>query len=419
MITILAIEGVALICLFVCSAFFSSAETAFFSLDTIQIHQIRRRRPASGKRIEHLLSTPSKLLSTILIGNTLVNVAAASLGYAITQYVVPDGYTEAVAIPAMVLLLVLFGEVAPKRFAIRRPEAMSIAYAPLLPTLITVFTPMRVLLDVVTHLFKKDIQTREDDSLTEDEFLTAVEVGEEEGVLDEDERDMVDGIIRLEDTQASDVMTPRVDLIGIDLEDDPTTYHAIVTGCSFRYLPVYNETLDNIEDLLDVSQYLLDDKLDFKAALMKPLYVPETAPLDTLLATFQREKRRVAVVADEYGGTAGLITRGDVLEEIIEYAGDEREEEKLTIENVGPDRWLIDGSTSLEEINYELDLDLEAEGADRIAGWVSAIAEHIPKPGEVVEAQGCSITVNRIRKNRITLVQLEKLPDDDDDPEDD
>lgn len=144
--------------------------------------------------------------------------------------------------------------------------------------------------------------------------------------------------------------------------------------------------------------------------MIPAFFVPETAPLDTLLRTFQKENKRVAIVADEYGGTAGLITLGDILEEIAADVDTEFGEQKPDIQPAGENRWLVDGTTSLEDINYELDLDLEAEGADRIAGWVSAQAEHIPKSGEVVKAQRCKAIVQQVRKQRVTLVLLERLP---------
>jgi putative hemolysin len=142
--------------------------------------------------------------------------------------------------------------------------------------------------------------------------------------------------------------------------------------------------------------------------MTQPKFVPETAPLDTLLTTFQQENYRVAVVSDEFGGTAGLITRGDILEEIAEDVDNEYGEERLTIQALSETSWLVDGSVSLEDINYELDMDLEADGADRIAGWVSAQAERIPRPGEVVEAQGCRATAQTVRRQRIMLVRIER-----------
>jgi CBS domain containing-hemolysin-like protein len=308
----------------------------------------------------------------------------------------------------MTLLLLIFGEVAPKRFAMSRPERLAAVYSPVLTVLIVIMTPVRAALETVTGFFNKYLGARKR-SLTEDEFLTVVEVGEEEGVLDEEERTMVDGIIRLEETQASEIMTPRVDLVGIDLEDPPEETERIARSVKFRYVPVYRETLDHPEGFLDVPRFLLSKEHDLKAAMVPAFFVPETAPLDTLLTTFQKENRRVAFVADEYGGTAGLVTRGDILEEIVDDVENEYGEEKPEIQKVGDDRWLVDGTTSLEDINYELDLTLEAEGADRIAGWVSAQAERIPRTGEMVEAQGCRATVERARKNRVTAVLLEKV----------
>lgn len=403
---VLIIQCVALLFLLLCSAFFSSSETCLFSLNSVEVGRIRRRHARAADRIENMLDNPTSLLSTILIGNTIVNIAAASLGFSILNTLRID-HAEFIAIPAMTILLLIFGEVAPKRLAMKRAADLASLYSPFLLFLIGAMKPFRLALEHAASLFARDL-TEYSKTLTEDEFLTVVEVGEEEGVLDEEERTMVDGIIRLEETQASDVMTPRVDLIGIDLTDPPEEQEAVARRSHYRYLPVYRETLDSIEGFLDVPRFLLSEGHDLSIAMTQPRFVPETAPLDTLLTTFQRENYRVAVVSDEFGGTAGLITRGDILEEIAEDVDNEYGEERLTIQTVSETSWLVDGSVSLEDINYELDMDLEADGADRIAGWVSAQAERIPRPGEVVEAQGCRATVQTVRRQRIMLVMLEK-----------
>ncbi len=408
MTALLVVEGITLLFLFACSAFFSSSETALFSLDPLKLHRIRKARPQRARQIEALMDRPEALLSTILIGNTLVNVAAASLGFAIAETLFPSR-GEAIAIPAVTICLLILGEVAPKRLAMSRAARLAVLYAPVLKTTMRSLTPLRILLEKATGLFRRESSGMQD-GLTEDEFLTVVEVGEEEGVLDEEERTMVDGIIRLEETQASDVMTPRVDLIGIDLDDPPEEQRRTAESVRFRYLPVYRETPDNPEGFLDVPRFLLSHEHRLEDAMVPPFAVPETVPLDTLLTTFQKENRRVAFVVDEYGGTAGLVTRGDILEEIVADVDNEYTEAKLTMQQVGEKRWLLDGSMSLEDINYELDTNLEAEGADRIAGWVSAQAERIPRTGESFEAQGVRATVQRVRRHRITLVLLEKLP---------
>lgn len=403
---ILIIQCVVLVLLLLCSAFFSSSETCLFSLNSLQISRIREKHESAARLIESLLEQPTSLLSTILIGNTLVNVSLASLGYVVLRDLGVH-HAEAIAIPAETAILLIFGEVAPKRIAMTHSAQMATLYARPLSLLIRILKPFRFALEKAAALFARDLHAA-DNGLTEDEFRTVVEVGEEEGVLDEEEREMVDGIIRLEETQASDVMTPRVDLIGIDVTDPPEEQEAIARSCRYRYLPLYRESLDSIEGFLDVPRFLLSEGHDLSIAVLQAKFVPETAPLDTLLTTFQKENCRVAVVSDEFGGTAGLITRGDILEEIAQDVDNEFGEEALDIQQVGESSWLVDGSVSLEDINYELDMDLEADGADRVAGWVTAQAERIPRPGEIVEAQNCRATVQTVRRQRVLLVMIEK-----------
>lgn len=401
-------EGLGLALLLVFSAFFSSAETALFALNPIHVHRIGRRRPAAAARLRALLARPSRLLSTILIGNTIVNVAASALGYIVAETLLP-ARGEAVAIPVMTILLLLFGEVAPKRLAMIRGAWLAVYYAPVLSVLIRLATPMRWVLEQIAGLFRRQLRAAET-SLTEDEFRTVVEVGEEEGVLDEEERTMVDGIIRLEETQAKDVMTPRVDLVGIDLEDPAEEQEQVIRGVRYRYLPVYRDSPDQVEGFLDVPRFLLTEQPSIAACTIPSFSVPETVPLDTLLSTFQREGRRVAFVADEFGGTAGLVTRGDILEEIADDAINEYGHEKPELQQVDEDRWVADGRASLEDINYELDRELEAEGADRIAGWISANLKRLPRSGDTVEGQGCRATVLTVRKRRVLSAELVCVP---------
>ena len=304
--------AVVLVALLGLSAFFSSAETALFSLSPMQIHRLRRHHPKAAKQIEDLLSTPTDLLSSILIGNTIVNVSAANLGYVLAERWVPT-HGELIAIPVMTLLLITLGEVAPKRLAVRKPDILALRYLGPLRLLIWICTPLHALLDKITQSFHEHLVPHHP-ALTEAELMTAVDVGHSEGVLNKEERMMVDGIIRLEKLQAKDVMTPRVDLIGIDLEDDPATWPATCRKARFRFLPAFSGDLDHVKGFVDVARFLIDSGNDVTAALHPHFYVPDTAPLDTLLTMFQQQSRRLAIVIDEYGGTAGLITLGDILD---------------------------------------------------------------------------------------------------------
>ena len=400
-------ESVCLVVLLGLSAFFSSAETALFSLSPMQTHRLRRYHPRATKQIEALLAAPAGLLSCILIGNTIVNVAAANLGYVVAEQFWPRN-GELIAIPLVTLLLIIFGEVTPKRLAVRNPEILSLYYLKPLRFLIWLCTPIHTLLDAITHTFREHLVPHRP-ALTEAELLTAVDIGHEEGVINKDERMMVDGIIRLEKLQAKDVMTPRVDLIGLDLEGDPADWPAICRKARFRFLPAFSGDMDHVKGFVDVGRYLMDPDSDITASLHPHFYVPDTAPLDTLLTMFQQQARRLAIVIDEYGGTAGLITRGDILDEIAEFAGEKPDGQSQNIEPSGYNRWQVNGNTSLEEVNFELGLELDADGADRIAGWVTAQAKRFPKTGDLIEVKSCRVTVLQMRKHRITRVQIEKL----------
>lgn len=404
---IVAIQAAVLVALFCASAFFSSAEMAFFSLSPIHIHRIGRTRPQAARRIEAILSSPTGILSTILIGNTVVNVIAADLGFVLTEHLLP-GYGASIAIPAMTILILIFGELAPKRLAARDPARLAVVFLPVVSALMVAFLPARRLMELATRLFERQF-TRHQNPMSGPELRTVVDVGQQEGVLSDEESVMIDGIIRLEKIEARDVMTPRVDIVGIDLTEDPATFVAAARKASHRYLPAYRGTLDQVDGFVDVPRFLLSGDADIHKAMLPHFYVPDTAPLDNLLAIFQHEGLRIAVVIDEYGGTAGLLTWGDIVEEIVPdvNAGPGRKQPR--IQPLGPAKWLVDASTSLEDVNDELDLHLSSDGADRLAGWVSEQAERFPRTGEVVEAQGCRATVGEIKKHRIRTVILEKV----------
>ena len=404
------VQGVSLLLLILLSAFFSSAETAYFSLNAVQVQRLKHRNPLRGARIVAQLSQPTRLLSTLLIGNTLANITISSLGYAIIDGIPQLGrYSAAIAIPVMTFVLLIFGEVAPKRYAITHAERLTPLFSALLDFWMRVFTPLAAFLNVLAARARRSLKP-ERKSLSDEELLTAVELGAESGILDEEERSMVDGIMRLSEMTASDVMTPRVDIAGLDLDDPPDQHLAAARQAHYHYLPVYRGTPDAIEGFLDVPHFLLDPEHNVRKATVAALFVPETVALDDLLITLQRNQLHIACVLDEFGGTAGLISRGDIIETITGEIPLGTEQETPEIQPLDANRWLIDGSTSLDEINHELDLELEADGVDRIAGWVTAQAGRFLHAGEGVEAQGCRVQVRRQRKLRIEQVVLERLP---------
>jgi putative hemolysin len=407
MTSLIVLEITILVVLLALSAFFSCAETAFFSLNPVHIHRIRRSKPGIARAIEARLATPTHLLSTLLIGNTLVNVATASLAFVIADQMWP-GYGAQIAIPTMMLIIIVFGEVLPKRLAVRHPEPIAAVSLRSISIAITLLAPLRNLLEWITRSLEGSFKPRRR-ALSGEDLMAVVDVSHTEGVLNPEERAMVDGILRLENIQARDVMTPRVDLIGVDINGDLNEQIAIARKYHFHYLPVFRDSLDHIEGFLDVPKFLLAPQPDLKTAMLPHFYVPDTATLDSLLTTFHQQNRRLAIVIDEYGGTAGMITRGDILDEIAESVSNEFGGSNPDIQPQGINRWLVNGNTSVEEVNYELDLHLEAEGVDRIAGWFTYHTEHVPRINETLEIQSCRATAKEVKKHRITRLLIERI----------
>lgn len=401
-------EIVIFVLLLFASAFFSSSETSFFSLNPLQVRRLTQRNPKAGKRVHEMLANPTSLLSTVLIGNTIVNVAIAAIGFDVAGKLVP-GFGELVAIPVVTAVLIIFGEAAPKRFGLRKAEHLAPFYVPPLRALTIVFTPLRLLLEKLTQVFGSAFRMR-GRGMSEDEFKTILEIGNEEGILNADELAMIKSIIQLEDMKASDVMTPRVDIVGIDLDDQSVDAVDVAQKARRKFLPMYRGELENIEGFLNVRRFLLDSEHRIALAREDVFFVPETTPLNRLLLQFQNERRRIALVVDEYGGIAGVVTRGDILEEITGEIYQELNRPRPLFQPAGPNRWLMDANFSLEELDRKLGLNLEAEGADRLAGWIAHHLGHLPEKDDIVEAQGVRVTVLQTQRLRVTLAQLEILP---------
>ena len=392
------------------SAFFSGSETAFFSLDPLQRKRLLDAAPpTAAARLRALLASPTRLLSTILIGNTLVNVALSNAGYALAHRLrLPSPETLSVA--AVTTLLVLFGELGPKRLGLRHTAAFLRHAALPVTVLQPVLAPLRLLLDAVSRRFAHAFRPR-GRTLSEEEFETVLDISREQGVLNTDELAMIKAIVDLEDLHASDVMTPRVDFLGIDLDDPDLDPVAAARSARHPFLILHRTHYDEIAGFLDVRRYLLDPAHSIPAATLPPVYVPESVPLNRLLVRFQKEKIRIAVVVDEYGGVAGLLTRGDILEEITGDIYSELAKPRPVFQSAGPHSWLVDPNISLEELNRKLLLSLEAETSDRLAGWIAERLGALPRPGDVVQIPGLRVRVLQAEKLRVTLALVEKLPD--------
>ena len=387
---------VVLALLFLLSAFFSSAETVLLSLTGAQRARIKARNAAADRRIANCLSDKALLFSTLLVGNTFVNFAIAALGYRIMSEHLPSGGW--LAVPVMTVLLLFLGEITPKRLALLLTEEIAPAYASLLLFWRAVLTPFNVILRFTSRAFAPAL-ARERRALSDDELISVLDSAAEHGDVSQRDADMIEGVLRLSELSANDEMTPRVDIEGYDIDLPEETRQNALARARHRYLPVFRRTPDAIEGVIDRETGEIEDAV----------FVPETVTLDDLLVTFARSRKPLAVVLDEYGGTAGIISPDDILELIVGPAAFGNPGSEPQIVRKAPNVWEIDARASLDEINRTLDVELDAEDADRLSGWVQFHAERLPHVGQEIEADGCRATVLKRRHRRVTLVRLEVL----------
>lgn len=405
----LAVFGVVFVALFALSAYFSGCETAMLSLSPLQIQRVKVRNRKLGERLSAMLGQPEVLLSTLLIGNTFVNAALASVGFAFVSQCgwVPKAYAEVTSIVAVTLLVLLFGEISPKQFAIRHAEALVPFLVRTLSVAIPLLWPLSWCLRKLLSPFRKTLKP-ESRAVSDEELVSVVNLGQEHGDLDREEGAMVRGILRLSELNASDVMTPRVDLIGLDKNDSPQTHERMMRAAPFVWMPLWDDSADNFIDFVDVSRYLLDPAHDLEAARCHCAEaVPENIGLDDLLIFLYRRNLPMVLVADEYGGTAGIVSRGDILEFLSLETEDGHAPEEADIRAHGPNCWMVAGDAALEQINFALGTHLEADDADRMSGWVTFHGGRIPRVGETVEADGYRVTVQKMRRRKILSVMLE------------
>ena len=391
-----ALELIVLAALFALSFFFSGSETILFSLTQQQRQRIGERNAAAGALVAECLKDSALLLSTLLVGNTLVNFAIATLGYELLAAWIPVG--GVFAVPVMTVGLLVFGEITPKQIALRYAEELAPASARLLLFWRRILAPFNFLLKSASRAFHKSIQ-RERRALSDAELLSVLDASAERGDFAREDAEMVEGVLRMSELFANDEMTPRVDMQVYDLDLPEEDRAKALAETRHRYLPAIRRTPDAVEGIYDRETGKVGDAL----------FVPETVTLDDLLVTFRRSGREVAIVLDEYGGTAGLISIDDILELIFGPKVFSRPDAEPMILKKGPTTWVIDARASLDEINRELGIELEAGDADRLSGWVAYHAERLPHVGQEIEADGCRATILKRRKRRVSLVRLDVI----------
>lgn len=394
--------------LLVASAFFSSSETAFLSIDKIRLRRIEAINQPYSKRVVKLLIDPHKLLITILIGNTLVNIAASAV-FTDFFYNIMGEKGVAVSIAAMTVIILIFGEVTPKMFALSNKEIVSFFAALPLNFLEWLFTPLRLVLDTIARSIIKGFGFRlisENNKFTKQEIRSLFLTVKKEGVVKEKEKDMIEGILEFKDLNAADIMTPRINIVALDLTLQRDDIIKEIKDNQFSRYPVYVHTLDNIVGIVHSKDFLLDKELSVKDVVKKPFFAPESMKIDVLLRELQKKHIHVAIITDEYGVTSGIVTVEDIVEEIVGEIKDEFDFETPKIRKIDRKKYEVSGQAHIDEVNEKIGLSIETEEVDTIGGYVILKIGKIPKAGDMIKIGKFSIIVDDVSKNRITSVTV-------------
>ena len=407
---------VALVVLVVFSAFFSASETAFSSLNQIRLKSRAEDGDTSAARVLAMAEKYDKLLSTILIGNNIVNIAAASIGTILFTKMLGAERGATVSTMVLTVVVLIFGEVTPKSLAKEMPETVATAVAPALSLLMLVFTPLTWLFSQWKRFLGHFVHSTEEDTITEGELMTMVSEAENDGELTDRESELIRSAIEFDDVEVEEILTPRVDVIAV--EDDLPLEEVAQTFAESGYsrLPVYHDTIDNIIGVVHEKDfYMARLKKETKLEdLVKPtLYTTGSTQISQLLRTLREQHHHMAVVVDEYGGTEGLLTMEDILEEIVGNIMDEYDEDQEYIKNRGKGEYVMEGKTPLKEVEELLDITFDEEEFETLNGFLISRLDRIPEPDEQfdVDYKGYNFKILSVVKKMIGSVLVKKLPE--------
>ncbi len=406
---------VVLLCL---SAFFSSSETALTTVNKIRMRSLAESGNKQAEIVLRVTDNSRKMLSAILIGNNLVNISASSL--ATTLAIDIFGSAGAgIATGILTVLILIFGEISPKTMATLRAERISLRFAKIIWCFMTVITPVIFVIQSLSMGFLRLFGVRGDEAqrtMTESEFRTIVDVGHESGVIEDEEKVMINNMFDFGDTQAKDIMIPKIDMIFAQADSTYEELVALFRKEKFTRIPVYEDSTDDVIGILNVKDLLLcEDREHFslRNILRKPYFTYEQKKTAELLIAMRSSSINIAIVLDEYGVTSGLITLEDLLEEIVGDIEDEYDEEdEDDIIPLSSNEYLVEGSMNLEDLSDALHISFESEDYDSIGGYLIGLLDHIPKLREsVVAPNGVFLQVSMKDKNRIKKIYM-KVPED-------
>lgn len=419
-------EIIMLFCLILLNAFFAMTEIAFVSLNDAKIDLLAKSGDKKAQKIKKLLDVPSKFLATIQIGVTLAGFlssafAAESFADDLAPLLAPliGSSAKNVAIILVTILLsfftLIFGELVPKRIGMKNHEKISFATVGIIRAISIILAPFVKILTATTNAVSKLFGVTESDEevVTEEEIRMMVDAGEEKGAIEEEEKEMINNVFEFNDISVSAIMTPRNDLFALDINlTISELFKELENDRTYSRIPVYSEDLDDIKGILYVKD-ILNKSIDTKIAdlIREPFYVPETMKINELFDALKLQKIQIAIVIDEYGGTAGLVTMEDVLEELVGDIYDEYDEIENLYEVVDENTYLFDAGITIYDLSKVLDIDIEEGDYDTLSGYFLELLGRMPKPNEhpTITTDKLEMTVEDFKDNRILTVKIHTL----------
>ena len=402
-----------LLILLALSAFFSSNETALMSVNRIRLRSLADEgNKRASMALDILEDQMPKLLSAILIGNNIVNISASSLATTLAYSF--GGYMVSIVTLILTVLILIFGEITPKNYATINAEKITLRYIPIFKFLMTIMTPVIFIINLfsrgVMRLMRVDPDAASK-AMTEEELRTIVDVSHEDGVIESDEKEMIYNVFDLGDATAKDIMVPRVHVTFADVESTYDELIEIFREDKFTRLPVYKDSQNNIVGIINMKDLLLYDKNEefvIDRFLRKPHFTYETKSISDLLVEMKDSTFNIAIVLDEYGDMAGLITLEDILEEIVGEIHDEYDEkEDELVQKISDREYIIEGSMHLDDVNDHLNTELDSEDYDSLGGFIIEHLDRLPVAGdEVITEEGIRLIVEKLDKNRIEKVHV-------------
>ena len=401
---------VAIIALIVCSAFFSATETAYTSLNVIKVKSLSAK-DEKFKKVLNLYEKYDKLLTTILIGNNIVNITASSLSVVLFTKLIKNGVDPTfVSTVVITVTVLLFGEITPKFVSKSRPEKMAVFTYPLIKFCVYVFYPISLILSGYKKVISKIFKLSEDDQITDEQLITIVNEAEEDGTLKQDESVLIKSAIEFDDLEVKDILVPRINVVAVDKDAPLTEIKKTFDSERYSRLPVYNDNIDSVIGMIHEKDFYRNYQkqgFSIKDIMQDVVFVVEHTKISVLLKRLQAEKIHMAIVLDEYGGTLGIVTMEDIIEELVGEIYDEYDEDVNEIRRLNENTYLVACSSNLDDFFEKLNVDVGEDefDANTVGGWVSERLGELPTVGKKFTYKNLSVEVTKSTRKRVIEIK--------------